>query len=300
MGDARKLDINLGESISALRYFLKNFEVRTKIYKLFFKGRSFDFEGFRDYITGDDDVSSIDWKASNRSHKLLVKQYREEEDKKVIFLLDVGENMLFGSTEKLKCEYAAELVLSLSDLVIKNNDLAGLVLFNDKFKEYYIPKSGKKQFDMFLDILSDASTYGGGSNISSALDFIMQHFGKGISAIVIVSDFINFDKNDGHALKIAASRYETIAFMVKDPIDKTLPDVSGEFVLESPINGNQLLINPRFAKKNYEKHVLKHENFVKEAFKNSDVDYLELSTSKPFVFEVIEFMKDRVKKRVLV
>jgi len=297
MDNARKLNINLGESISAMRYFLKSFQVRTKLYKLFFKGKSFDFVGFRDYVTGDDDVSTIDWKTSNRGNKLLVKQYREEEDKKVIFLLDVGDNMVFGTTEKLKCEYAAELVLSLSDLVINNNDRAGLILFNENFKEYYIPRRGKQQFDMFLDILSDSGTYGGGSNIFTALDFIQKNSEKGVSSLVIVSDFINFDKKARHALELVASRYETIAFIVKDPIDKSLPKMGGEFVIESPTSGEQLLINPRLANKNYEKHVSKQENFVKESFKNADVDFLELSTSKPFVFEAIEFLKGRVEKR---
>ena len=85
--------------------------------------------------------------------------------------------------------------------------------------------------------------------------------------------------------------------MVKDPIDRRLPDINGEFVVENPA-GEQILIEPKLAKRNYEKYSLEQEKFVKEAFKSSEVDFLEISTDKPFVFDLIEFMQRRVKKGV--
>ena len=95
------------------------------------------------------------------------------------------------------------------------------------------------------------------------------------------------------------SRHEVIAFAVKDPIDKTLPNVSGEFIVENPFTGEQLLIEPKVARRICEKHALKQENFVKDAFKNAGADFLSLTTDKPFVFDLISFVQERVKKRVL-
>jgi len=298
MDSERKLNIDVGQSISALRYFLKRFDVMSKKYKIFFRGKSFDFEGFRDF-TPDDDVSSVDWKTSSRSGKLLVRQYKEEEDKKIVFVLDIGENMVFGSTEKLKCEYAAELVLSLTDIIINVNDRAGLILYNDEVRNFFVPRRGTQQFNIFLDLLSNPKNYKGGSNISSALDFILQNFNNSTCTIVLVSDFLNFSKKDKHNISLLSSRYETLAFMIKDPLDKTLPDVSGEFIIENPFTKDQLLIEPKLARKEYERHAEKQAKFVREAFRSADVDCLELVTDKPFSFDVINFIQERVRKKVI-
>lgn len=297
MENDKKLNLDIGELISAFRYFLKSFEVRSKIYKVFFRGKSFEFDGFRNY-TSEDDVLAIDWKASNRAGRLLSRQYREEEDKKIIFVMDVGENMVFGSSPKLKCECAASLVLALTDIVVNSsNDRAGLLLFNDGVKEFHIPKRGTGQFSMFLEILSNPSTYGGGSDISRAIDFILQRLDNSNYTIVLVSDFIRFDKKTKHSIDLLANRYETIAFMVKDPLDKTLPDIKGEFIVENPFSGEQLLLEPRIAKRSYENHSRKQENFVKQVFKDNGIDLLEVSTDRPFVTDVVGFIKGRVKAR---
>lgn len=299
MDKENRLNLDLGEVISALRYFLKRFDTKTRKYKTFFRGKSFDFEGFRDY-TPDDDVSMLDWKSSNRAGKLLVKQFKEEEDKKIIFILDVGDNMVFGSTPKLKCEIAAEIVLSLANIVINTNGRVGAILFAERIKNYLIPKRGTRTFDIFVDVLSDSIHYGGGSDMSNAMEFALQNFDTSVSSIVLVSDFVNFNKKDAQNLVLLAGKFETVAFMVKDPIDKVLPDIDGEFVVENPFTKEQILIEPKLAKKKYEKYSLDQEKFVKENLKNNGVDCLEISTGKPFIFDLIEFMSQRVKKGVYV
>ena len=73
MMEKTRLHIDLPESVSQLRFALKEFEIRKKVYKIFYRGKSFEFDGYRPY-TGEDDISSIDWKASIRANRLLSKQ----------------------------------------------------------------------------------------------------------------------------------------------------------------------------------------------------------------------------------
>ena len=42
-------------------------------YKSIYKGKSLNFDDLREYVVGDN-VKDIDWKASSRTRKLLVKQ----------------------------------------------------------------------------------------------------------------------------------------------------------------------------------------------------------------------------------
>ena len=106
-----------------------------------FRGKGLEFDGYRDF-SPDDDAQDIDWKASSRSGRTIVKRYKEERDLKIMFLVDVGDNMVFGSTPKLKCEYATELTAAFSHILVNTNDKIGFILFGDEIKEYSNFKSG--------------------------------------------------------------------------------------------------------------------------------------------------------------
>ena len=296
--EQRKLNLDLAESISQLKYTLKDFEVKTKKYNIFFRGKSFDFDGYRPY-TSEDDVTFIDWRASARSNRPLVKQYKEEQNIKVLFIIDVSENMVLGSGKKLKCECAAEIVLSLSYILASAGNKVGYILYSDKVKEYTVPSRGLNNFYVFSDVLSNSATYVGGSKLDSAIDFFLDNSDASISAVVLVSDFISFNKNTQHYINLLANKYETFAFMIKDPLDLTLPDMKGEFVLEDPTSGQQILVEPQVAKRNYERQALKQDKFVKEAFKLSAIDLLPLLTTEEWVPKVTNFVKGRVENRAV-
>lgn len=292
----RRLNADISGSIAMFQSVMKSFEIRTKVYRTLLKGRGIEFDGYRDYVS-DDDASVIDWKASMKTNKLLAKQYTQERNLKIVFVIDVGEKMVFGSTDKLKCEYSAEVVAALSNLILTSKDKVGYVLFADNVKEFVPPGVGKKHFIQFMNILTDASTYGGQSHLENALDFTLKYLDKSISSIVFVSDFIGMDESIKNKLAAVSNKFETMALIIRDPIDKILPDVKGELVIEDPSTGERMLINPSLAKGNYEKFAREQEIFVKQTFFNLGVDVLELSTDKPFVANLATFLKERTRSK---
>jgi uncharacterized protein (DUF58 family) len=216
---------------------------------------------------------------------------------KIVFIIDTGEKMVFGSTEKLKCEYAAEVVAALANLILTAKDKVGYILFGDVVKEFVPPQVGEKHFFQFMNTLTDAFTYGGKSDFGNALDFALKYLDKSIASVVLVSDFIGMDENTNHKLGLVANQFETMALIIKDPIDKNLPDVHSELVIEDPNSGERILINPSLAKGNYEKFAREQEIFVKQSFFNLGIDVLELTTDKPFVSNLATFIKERTKSK---
>src|SRR6266508_1693710 len=92
-------------------------EIRTKrlvncmmvgAYLSHFKGRGMDFEELREYIPGDD-VRDIDWNVTNRMGRPFVKRFREERELTVVLALDISASSAFGSTNRTKREFAAEI-----------------------------------------------------------------------------------------------------------------------------------------------------------------------------------------------
>lgn len=290
----RKLNLDIAGAVSELEMLLKRVLPKNIIYKLVY-GKGLEFDGYRDFSPSDD-ASLIDWKASIRAQKILIKKYIEERDLKFMFVVDVSDNMVFGSTEKLKCEYVAELVAALSHLILISGDRVGFVLFSDGIIKMEIPKSGTRQFDILVYELSDPFAYGGASNLDAVLKELINSLEKTISMVFLISDFVRFDETTIKNLKLFSSLFESVAIIVRDPLDRTFPEINKEIVIENPETREKLLINPKIAKNIYEINALKQLNFVKQVFKENDIDFFELSTDRQFSIEFAEFLKERVKK----
>ena len=106
-----------------------------------FKGRGLEFAGYTPYDP-DVDSRSIDWKATARTGDILMKEYIQERDINVFFVVDASSNMLFGSTDKLKIEYAIELIAGLSHAALEAGDRVGFALVSDKVVKKLIPDKG--------------------------------------------------------------------------------------------------------------------------------------------------------------
>ncbi len=294
--DKRKLNVDIAGSITELEEMLKEFRLKKIIYKLFFRGKGLEFDGYRDF-SPEDDAERIDWKASTRAQKLLVKQYVEERDLKIMFVIDVGDNMVFGSTEKIKCEFITELVAAFSKVMLNVNDRIGFVLFSDKIIHFVDCKAGEKQFQVFIETLSQGINYGGTTNLDRAIDFSLDYFDGSISSVILISDFLRITSETEKKLGLLSHRFETIAIRVRDPLDITLPDIEGEIILESSETNNQIVINPSIAKGNYEKNAMEQGKIVEEIFRKSELDHLDLITDASFAAPLAIFLKERLEGR---
>jgi len=291
--ESKRLNLEVAKAVSALEEAMQKFELRNILYRVIFRGRGLEFDSYRQY-DANDDASSIDWKASKRSNGLLVKQYIEERDLKIIFLIDSSENMVFGSTDKLKCEYAAELSASMAHLILNNNDNIGFIMYNKDVVKFVPPNKGIKQFQIFVDDLSDAVSYTGNSGIEKALDFLLSNADDSISAVIMVSDFLNVNAGHQKMLNLIGNRFETIAIMVKDPLDKSLPNIDAEVLVEHPVTHERILINPKLFGKVYEQISEQQEQSVRKIFEQSGIDLLSLTTDESFVIPLVEFLKERI------
>ncbi|MBT3405515.1 DUF58 domain-containing protein [archaeon] len=287
-----KLKIDITPSLQKLDLVVNGL-VNTKFmgnYASAFKGQGLEFSDFRSYSPSDD-AGVIDWVASNRSRKLLVKEYVEERNLNVHFVVDVSSKMLLGSTKKLKAEYAAELVSSFSNTILRAGDFVGLTMFSDKVIKNILPTNGMKQFHIISEALSNLSFYGGENNFSEVFAYALKFFDEG-SLVIIISDFVN-TKNIADALKYTSKKFDLIGIMVRDPIDISLPDGMGQVMVEDPATGERLLISPRKLKSNYSRFAKKQVADLKKEFKIKGADFLELYTNKSFVEELVSFFHKR-------
>jgi len=260
-----------------------------------FKGRGIEFAGFRQYAYGDD-ASLIDWKASLRAKETLVREFEDYKNFTVFFLFDVSDTMLFSSNEKLKCEYAAEMLYVLADAINKSGDSVGMAMFTDKFVNAIYPNIGREILKHIESNIKDGKNYGGAFDLQKTL-LMTRSFIQGEAVIIIVSDFLGMKPGWEKYVNLMSEHFELIALMVKDPRDRELPKSGGQFMLKNPLTNENIYVDVKKYAKKYKELSLEHEKNVRNVFRSSKGDFELLTTDKNYLDTIIKFFRRRSKRK---
>src|SRR6516165_235659 len=118
-----------------------------------FHGFNVEFAEYRDYAPGDD-LRRLDWRVFARSDRHYIKQYEDESNVKVTFVVDASASMNYrGSAPLSKFDYAATLVVSLAMLLADQQDPVGLVLFDEHAGTVLPPNATQAQVMVIARLL---------------------------------------------------------------------------------------------------------------------------------------------------
>jgi uncharacterized protein (DUF58 family) len=133
---------------------LKRYELLTRrglsyeqgLAKLKMIGQGSEFESLRHYVSGDE-MSRIEWKASAKRTKLIVKNYQPERQQSIIVAIDVGRATAgeFGGLSRV--DYLVNATLMLAFVALRQNDWFSMVAFSDRIESYLPPVNGIKNID---------------------------------------------------------------------------------------------------------------------------------------------------------
>lgn len=150
------------------------------------KGIGSEFYGMREYQFGDE-FRKIDWKASARMQKLIVREFETEKNISIIIALDTSESMGAGAIENTKFEYSVRAAMLLTKLALEHRDQIGLLLFSDQKRfEFLRPSSDRNYFFIVLDYLAKAKPEGK-KKIQEAIEFLNRRYRKR-SLVFLISD----------------------------------------------------------------------------------------------------------------
>ncbi|MCK5647311.1 MAG: DUF58 domain-containing protein [Gammaproteobacteria bacterium] len=92
------------------------------------RGEGMDFNQLREYREGDS-LRQIDWKATSRLRKLISREYQDEKDQEILFLLDCGRRMLSHDDELSHFDHTLNAMLLLSYVALHQGDAIGFSTF---------------------------------------------------------------------------------------------------------------------------------------------------------------------------
>jgi uncharacterized protein (DUF58 family) len=163
------------------------------------KGLGSEFYGMRKYVFGDQ-YRLIDWKASARTQKLIVKEFESERDVSVMILVDSSNSMAGGAIENTKFEYAIRACMLLTKVALSRKDNVGVYTFSDKKNFKFLkPRSGEDHFYQVLDFVARIKPQGK-SRFVEAMDYLNRRYQKR-SLIFIISDLEASVKEIGQAIR---------------------------------------------------------------------------------------------------
>jgi uncharacterized protein (DUF58 family) len=118
-----------------------------------FHGFNVEFAQYREYAPGDD-LRRLDWRVFARNDRHYIKQYEDESNVRVTFLVDASASMNYrGSAPLSKFDYAATLTVALAMLLTRQQDPVGLVLFDEAATTVLPPSTTQAQVAVMAGLL---------------------------------------------------------------------------------------------------------------------------------------------------
>lgn len=254
------------------------------------KGSGFEFNQIREYQMGDD-VRFIDWHASARSNKLLVKEYIEERNRTIIIALDISASMQYSSSLYPKMDVMKQVAAVLTIVAAYGKDRIGLLLYSDDVELFIPPSASNGHSRMVLEKIFNHEPRAKGTNLGIACERLLSMKSKN-SLIILISDFLN----DGidQWVRLLAPAYEILAVRCLDPLERSLPRL-GFLTVADIETGQECVLDTR--NKKYSRIGSKLETRSADQLKNFKkygVDYLDLVNNETFVPDVIRFFRRRM------
>ena len=263
-------------------------------YHSVFMGQGVEFSEIREYRPGDD-IRSIDWKVTARFDRPYIKEYIEERDLRVYFLLDVSTSGSFGNKTSKRWK-ATELIATLMFSAMRNNDAVGLMLFSDG-KELFVPaRKGKRHVLKLLGTMLSYKPSSNNTDLARALNFFSRVV-KRRSVVFIISDFMTseFSKE----LKMLRSKHDIIGVNIFDDREMDIPDI-GLVELEDEETGEQILLDSSDSafRTAYLELMLSQRRKLRSIFMKSGADLIELSTDEDYEVPLKRFFRHRIRRMV--
>lgn len=182
------------------------------------RGIGTEFESLREYAVGDD-YRKIDWKASSRTNKLIVRQFEVERNQSVIIVIDIGRHMLAEVDGVRKLDHALDSCLMLTHAAANAGDFVGLLVYSDVVKRYIPPKKGRNQVGIIIEALHDLVAEPVESDPIAAFAFLGTRW-KRRSLVVTFTDLDDPDRARtlATALGPQAKRHLVLLARVTDPL----------------------------------------------------------------------------------
>jgi uncharacterized protein (DUF58 family) len=196
-------------------------EIGIKTYQQ--RGEGTDFKQLAEYRYGDP-VRHIDWKATLRQNKPILREFQDERDQCVMLLVDCGRRMRAydadGPIGSGHFDQVLNAVMLLSYVALKQGDAVGALTFGTPAGEERIfpPRKGAHALNALMgELYSVQPTPTHSDYLSVAQNLLRRHAKR--SLVIVITNFRDEDSSElSQALRLLRSRHLVLLASLRERV----------------------------------------------------------------------------------
>jgi len=250
------------------------------------RGRGLNFDELRRYQPGDD-LRHLDWRASLRTGKPVVRTFTEERDRPALIVVDQRMSMFFGSVRSFKSAVAAELGALAAWMVFNAADRVGGLVFNDSRIDSVAPLRSRKRVEALCSRIAAQNHELNASNADhegdGQLDKVLQQcvaLAGHDHLICLVSDFAGAGPRTLQLLQQLSAHNDVVALQVYDPLALNVPS-RGQLLITQGQLQVELAVSQRHVRQPLGDFLGARLKDVASLLRRSQVPLLMISTALP-------------------
>lgn len=179
------------------------------------RGEGSEFESLREYVRGDD-PRAIDWKASARRSRYVVRNYQTERNQNLVLAIDAGRHMREHVLDRERADFALAAAMLLAGRARAYGDRVGALVFDDRVRHLSPPR--RVDMGATAEILSGVETRLVEPNYPLAIATLARTVRKR-SLVALFCDVIDGDVSRALAASLAriARTHLPMAVAIRNP-----------------------------------------------------------------------------------
>ena len=195
------------------------------------RGLGLEFHQLREFREGDS-LRQIDWKATARQRTPIAREYQDERDQQIIFMLDCGRHMRSQDDELSHFDHALNACLLLSYVALRQGDAVGLSTFASEQPRDLAPVKGISHLNTLLNSVYDLNSSQRSADYQAAATQLLARQ-KRRALVVLVTNLREEDDDEllsavkrlsqQHQVLVACLREDVLDTLRQSPV-QTLPE----------------------------------------------------------------------------
>jgi uncharacterized protein (DUF58 family) len=196
-------------------------EIGIKTFRM--RGQGTDFKQLSEYRVGDP-VRHIDWKATLRIGKPIVREFQDDRDQCVLLLLDCGRRLRAddrtGAVGTTHFDQVLNAVMLLSYVALQQGDAVGAMTFGTPAADAraFMPRKGTQALNALMGQLYDVQPTPTHSDyVEAARDLLRRHRKRAL--VIVITNFRDEDSSElGQALRLLRRRHLVLLASLRERI----------------------------------------------------------------------------------
>jgi uncharacterized protein (DUF58 family) len=251
----RRIQVDLKTEVKVYPSFLqmRNYELMVfsaernseGIKKVRKRGHGLEFSDIKHYSLGDD-PRTINWKATSRKQELMVNNYQVEKSQQVYAVINNSRVMHMPFNNLSLLDYSINATLSLLNIVLRNQDHAGLLTFAGKVDTFIPAQRRGQQRSILLDALYNQQETTEEADYQGLYDFTKRSI-KGRSLLLMFTNFMSLaslERNLAVMKRMNRAHLLVVIFFENTELEEhVLEPVSSTMDIASKVMADKLLID---------------------------------------------------------